>query len=74
MTAPETTALPEALQELVEDTSQRLVTEFQTRFDAQVVAELARASFEVYRNARVPDFVPLFVERATRERLQAQLR
>jgi hypothetical protein len=74
MTASEPSVPPDALTERIEGTKQRLVSEFQSLVSARVIDEIARQSFASYRNATVPDFVPLFVERETRERLQAQLR
>lgn len=74
MAAPETSAPPDALVERMEDTRNRLLKEFQSVASAHVIDEIARESFNAYRNVAVYDFVPLFVERETRARLQAQLK
>ena len=58
----------------IEDTKQRLIAEFQAKVSVQIIEELAGHSLAAFRNATVQDFVPLFVERATRERLQAQFK
>lgn len=74
MTASELSAPTDALAERIDNTKRRLAREFQSVVSARVIDEITQQSFAAYRNARVPDFIPLFVERETRERLQARLR
>lgn len=74
MPAPESALSTHALGERTEDTKQGLIAEFQAKVSVQIIEELAGHSLAGFRNATVQDFVPLFVERATRERLQAQFK
>ena len=73
MPVPEPAAAEQALSERIRQTTQRLSTEFSGRFTAQAVEEVALESLERYRSAPVLEFVPLLVERFTRERLLASL-
>jgi hypothetical protein len=74
MTAPDPSAPTDALDERVEFARQRLIQEFQAKVSPEVISSMAAESARSYSNAVVQDFVPLFVERTIRERLQAQLR
>jgi hypothetical protein len=72
MTVPSQTAADE-LSERITATTQRLAAEFSGYFTPQAVEDIARQSLERYQHAVVLDFVPLFVERYTRERLKASI-
>jgi hypothetical protein len=74
MPAPESPPSPQTLEDRIADTKQRLIAEFQARVSVQVIEETTVDSLEAFRNATVHDFVPLFVEREARERLQAQFK
>ncbi len=74
MTALEPSAPADVLAERIEYAKRRLAQEFQLVVSAQAIDEITNQSLAAFRNATVRDFVPLFVERETRERLQARLR
>lgn len=61
----------ETLKERIRDTNKRLSTEFSGFFSEQDVQRYVEESLNAYQGVAVLDFVPLFVERATRERLRA---
>jgi len=57
------------LSERIQDAQRRLADEFSAYVSPQDVERLAMESLQPFRNAPVQDFVPLFVERETRQRL-----
>lgn len=57
------------LEDRIRDINQRLAREFNGYFSAEQIARVSSESLGPFRNATVKDFVPLFVTRATRERL-----
>ena len=63
----------EALAQRIREATQRLSNEFQGRLTPQAVEKCAQESLERYKAAPVLEFVPLLVERQTRERLIASL-
>jgi hypothetical protein len=71
MTVPATT--DDSISERITAATQRLTKEFSGYFPPQVVEDVARESLQSYEKAVVLDFVPLFVERFTRERLKASI-
>ena len=72
MAAPANNA-EDSLSERITETTQRLAAEFGGRFTAADIEDAARKYFDSYAQASVVDFVPLFVERYTRETLRASL-
>lgn len=66
-------AAEDAIAERIRQTSERLVAEFGSRVTPQVVQQITQESLERYKAAPVIEFVPLLVERFTRERLIATL-
>ena len=66
--APET-----SLPDRIHDANKRLADEFRGRVTVQDVERLSLESLQPYRNAPIQDFVPLFVERETRQRLRMGL-
>lgn len=64
----------DSLSERISETAQRLAEEFSGQVPAETIQDIARKSFQSYEHAAVLDFVPLFVERATRETLRASIR
>ncbi len=72
MTAPANNA-EDSLSERISETTQRLAAEFGGRISPEVIEDAARKSLASYQQASVLDFVPLFVERYTRESLRASL-
>ena len=74
MTVPAHSATDEAsLSERINETAQRLAAEFEGRFTKEVIEQAARSYLASYEGAVVQDFVPLFVERYTRETLRASI-
>lgn len=61
----------ETLAERIRDTNLRLAAEFSDRFSTQDIQRLVSETVGAYKGAAVLDFVPLFVERDTRERLRS---
>jgi hypothetical protein len=51
------------------DVQERLVQEFADVMPPETVERCLRESLQAYQDARISDFVPLFVHRETRERL-----
>jgi arsenate reductase len=58
-------------EELVRHTSQALATEFEGTFSAETITRFVTESLADVGNARVKNFVPLFVYRFAKERLRA---
>ena len=73
MTVPAQPAAEHALSQRISETAQRLATEFGDRFTQEDIENAARQCLASYEDAAVLDFVPLFVERHTRETLRATL-
>ena len=73
MTMPAHSAADDSLSERIAATTQKLAAEFSGKVSPQVVEDIAKQSFQSYQKAAVLDFVPLFVERYTRERLRATI-
>ena len=63
----------DSISQRISAATQRLTKEFSGYFPPQVVEDVTRQSLQTYEKAVVMDFVPLFVERYTRERLKASL-
>ena len=57
------------LTERVNDVQQQLVREFAGALPPDTVERCLQESYNAFRDARVSDFVPLFVHRQTRSRL-----
>lgn len=53
----------------VSDVRKQLVQEFAPELSSETVIRCLEESLSEYQDARVPDFVPLFVHRQTRARL-----
>jgi hypothetical protein len=51
------------------DVQQQMVREFSAVLPAETILQVTRESLENYRDARVSDFVPLFVSLEVRRRL-----
>lgn len=66
-------AAEQAMSERVRQATQRLSTEFKAHFKPQDVERLADEWLAAYKTAPVLEFVPLLVERFTRERLLASM-
>ena len=62
-----------SLSERISATTQRLAAEFSGQFAPETVEDIARKSLQIYEQAAILDFVPLFVERYTRETLKASI-
>ena len=73
MTVLERPAAEQALAERIREAAKRLSTEFQGHFTDQAIEQCTLESLEAYKAAPVLEFVPLLVERMTRERLMASL-
>jgi hypothetical protein len=73
MTVPTHLAADDSLLERINATTQRLAAEFTGQFAPETVEDVARKSLQTYEHAVVLDFVPLFVERYTRETLKASI-
>jgi hypothetical protein len=73
MTVPEHPDAEEAKSERIRQATQRLATEFGAHFTPQDVEQFAEEWLSAYRTAPVLEFLPLLVERFTRERLLASL-
>ena len=73
MTVPAHPAADDSLSERITATTQRLAAEFNGHIPAETVEDVTRKSFQSYEHAAVLDFVPLFVERFTRETLRARI-
>ena len=73
MTVPAHPASEDALTERINATKQRLTDEFSGQVPPEAVEDITRESLQSYEHAVVLDFVPLFVERYTRERLKASV-
>jgi hypothetical protein len=52
----------------------RLADEFQGHVSVEIVAEQVQESLVSLEDARIKDFIPIFVERIARERLRALVR
>jgi hypothetical protein len=63
----------DSLSERISETAQRLAAEFGGQFSKEDIEDAARKYLASYEQASVVDFVPLFVERYTRETLRASL-
>lgn len=63
----------DSISERITAATQRLTQEFSGYFPPQVVEDMAQQSLRIYEQAVITDFVPLFVERYTRERLRASI-
>jgi hypothetical protein len=64
----------ETLSERIRLAAKRISEEFAPQVSEHAVQQMAQESLEHYMSAPVLDFVPLLVERLTRERLLAGLR
>lgn len=73
MTVPAHPAADGSLSDRITATAQRLAAEFSGFFSPETVEDAARKSLQSYQHAVVLDFVPLFVERYTRETLKASI-
>lgn len=73
MTVPAQSAADDSLSERISETTQRLAAEFSGQFSQEDIETAARRSLASYKHASVLDFVPLFVERYTRETLRASI-
>ena len=73
MTVPAHLAAEDSLSDRITATTQRLAAEFSGHFAPETVEDAARKSLQSYEHAAVLDFVPLFVERYTREMLKASI-
>lgn len=74
MTVPAHPANDEAsLSERIIETTQRLSVEFGGQIPQETIEDAARKLFASYEDAQILDFVPLFVERYTRETLRASI-
>ena len=60
----------DSLSERINAATQRLTVEFKGRFTPQAIHTYTQESLQSYAQASVLDYVPLFVERFTRERLK----
>ncbi len=61
--------MSDALNDRLNDIERELVREFAEMIPLELVVQATRETLDHYRNARVPDFVPLFVQLETRRRL-----
>lgn len=61
------------LYDSIRGATERLSSEFAGYFSSELIEKYASESFETLKDAPIPDFVPLFVERSTRERLREAL-
>lgn len=57
------------LDDRLNDVQEKLVREFSAMLPAETILEVTRESRDNYRDARVSDFVPLFVSLEVRRRL-----
>lgn len=73
MTVLERPAAEEATSERIRQATQRLSPEFGAHFTPQDVEQFAEEWLAAYKQAPVIEFLPLLVERFTRERLRASL-
>jgi hypothetical protein len=73
MTVLERPAAEEATSERIRQATQRLSAEFGAHFTPQDVEKFADEWLAAYKQAPVIEFLPLLVERFTRERLRASL-
>lgn len=73
MAVLERPAAEQALSERVRQATKRLSGEFGAHFTPQDVERVADEWLAVYRTAPVIEFLPLLLERFTRERLLASL-
>jgi hypothetical protein len=74
MTVPVHPATDEAsLSERITETTQRLAAEFGGQIPEETIEDAARKLLASYEDAQILDFVPLFVERYTRETLRASI-
>ena len=73
MTVLERPAAEEAVSERIRQATQRLSTEFGDHFQPRDVEQVAEEWLAAYKTAPVLDFLPLLVERFTRERLLASM-
>jgi hypothetical protein len=69
----DTPAQSQAVSERIQQVKQRLTNELQAQFSPQDIDAAADEFLAAYQTAPVMDFLPLFVERFTRERLLARL-
>jgi protein-tyrosine-phosphatase len=56
---------------IVQELTVRLSRDFKGVFSPETIQKFAAESYEMYTGSRIPQFVPLFVYRFTRERLRA---
>jgi hypothetical protein len=64
-----TTTFDTTLDDRLDDVRRNLIAEFAATVPADAVQEVVQQSLAQYRNARVADFVPLFVQLEVRRRL-----
>lgn len=67
-------AAPLELRPLIRNVADRLRTEFDGTFSTETIQRFMAESYESLSGARVKGFIPLFVERFTRQRLRALAR
>jgi hypothetical protein len=67
-------AFDESVLKLVESEVRTIKTEYQGRLADEVIDSVADQSLERLAGSRVPQFVPLFVGRFTRERIREIVR
>jgi hypothetical protein len=60
-----------SLEQRIRDVNKQLANEFQGRYTIEEVERIAQEALVSLQNAKVKDFVPLFVARETRDRLLA---
>ncbi|MEO8456367.1 MAG: hypothetical protein ABI559_01015 [Chloroflexota bacterium] len=73
MPALVTPASAQAVSDRIRQATERLSTEFAPQIEPQVVEQVANEWLAPYKTAPVVEFLPLLVERFTRERLLARL-
>jgi len=57
------------LDDRLNDVQEQLVREFSAMLPAETIRQVTRETLDRYRDARVSDFVPLFVQLEVRRRL-----
>ena len=61
-----------SLESIVGDQVDRLVAEFANRYPREEIERHARVALAQFEGARITDFVPIFVYRDVKQRLQDQ--
>jgi len=74
MSTDPTLSVPAEARPMIDDVTARLADEFDGVFSAETIRRATAESYASFAGARATSFIPLFVERFTRQRLRALAR